>query len=217
MKHAKPSKQHFIILFTVIFVLIAVFPIQTVKSQAPSGTIVSVVPQVSTARAGETLLINITISNVQNLYGLDVTLNWNTTVLQLQNAESRLGAGTASNGVFYNPVNIVEQTESQETGEYHLVATSQSPADSFNGSGIIAVLTFKVAVVGHSDLLLQSELADHPIPDEVSAPIDHTDISGSVDAVIPEFPSIIMVAVLLVCVTAALLFSKSRAGKKSSS
>jgi hypothetical protein len=216
MKHAKPSKQHLILLSATIFVLIAVFPIQMGKSQGSSGTIVSVVPQASTPRPGETLTINITISNVQNLYGVDVTLNWNTTVLYLLRTELRLGMGATPTGVLYNPINIAEQTGSQETGEYHIAATSENPADSFNGSGSIVVLIFNVTVAGHSDLVLQSELADHPLPDEVSAPIDHTDISGSVDAVIPEFPAIAVVGLLLFCATAALLFSKSKVATKKS-
>jgi hypothetical protein len=209
MKHAKPSKQCLIALFVALFALIIVFPIQAVRSQSSTDTIVSVVPQVSTARADDTLVINITISNVQNLFAVDVSLSWNTAVLQIKNAESRLGVS-----VLYNPVNTVEQTVSQETGEYHLVATSQNPADSFNGSGTIATLTFNVTSAGHSDLTLQSELADHPLPEEVSVAIEHRDTSGSVDAVIPEFPAIVVVMLLLVLATVALLFFKRTINKR---
>ncbi len=208
MKHVKLSKQCSIALFVALFALIVVFPIQAVKSQSSTVAIMSVVPQASTARADDTLVINITISNVQNLYGVDVSLSWNPAVLQIKNAESRLGIS-----VLYNPVNTVEQAVSQETGEYHLVAHSQSPADSFNGSGTIATLTFNVTRSGHSDLTLQSELANHPLPEEVAEAIDHEDISGSVDAVIPEFPEIAVVALLLVVATVAFLFFKRTTNK----
>ena len=227
MKQAKPSKRH-IIMFTFVFALMALYPIQAANSQASSGTVVSVVPQVSTARTGETVNVNITVSNVQNLYGLDVTLDWNTSVLQVLNVNSRLGVEAYPDGILYgNRLNydagsvvsgdilVKENSTSQEIGEYHLVAACVGFGDSFNGSGNMVILTFKVITVGHSELVLQSDLADRPVAGETtSTPIDHTDLSGSVDAVIPEFPSIATVALLLVLGTVALLCSK-RALKKS--
>jgi hypothetical protein len=227
MKQAKPSKRQ-IIMFTFVFALMALYPIQAANSQASSGTVVNVVPQMSTAIAGETVTVNITISNVQNLYGLDVTLDWNTSVLQVLNVNSRLGVEAYPDGILYgNHLNydagsvvpgdilVKENSTSQEIGEYHLAAACVGFGDSFNGSGNIVILAFKVITVGHSGLVLQSDLADRPVTGETtSSPIDHTDLSGSVDAVIPEFPSIATVAVLLVLGTVALLFSR-KALKKS--
>ena len=190
-----------------VFALIAILSIQTAGAQT-SSIVVSVSPQISTGRVGETFTVNITLSNVQNLYGLDVTLNWNATVLQVVNSTSLLGVESHSDGVLHEPVSIVENSTSQTVGEYHLVATSQNPADSFNGSGTIATVTFNVTKLGHTELDLQSEPADHPLPDEVSVLIDHTDVRGSFDAVIPEFPGVFAVAMLFAVATVGLLFSK---------
>jgi hypothetical protein len=209
MKKASPSIRQ-IVTFTVILAFLVLIPIQTVRSQGSSSTAVSIVPEINTAIAGETLTVNITINNVQNLYGIDVTLNWNNSILQIVRNESRIGVETNLGGVLHNPLSIVEDSAFQETGEYRLVATSQNPADSFNGSGTIASLTFNATRTGHSDLVLKSDLADHPPPEEVSNPISHTDVGGSVDAVIPEFPATTIIGLLLVLVTIVLMLAKKK-------
>ena len=207
VKHFNRLKRK-IALLAVVLALIGVLSVQMARSQT-SGTVVSVVPEVNAGRVGETFIVNITLSNVQNLYGVDVTLNWNASILQFVSATSLLGVESHPGGVLHEAVTIAEDGTSEEVeGEYNLVATSMNPADSFNGSGTIATITFNVTKVGHSDLTLQSELADHPLPEEFSALIDHTDVSGSFDAVIPEFPSAFVVATLIVVVTVVLLFSK---------
>jgi len=207
MKHSNRLKRK-IALLSALLALIGIFSIQMATSQT-SGAVVSVVPEVDTGRVGETFTVNITLSNVPNLYGVDVTLDWNASILQFISATSLLGVESHPGGVLHDAVSIAANGLSEEVeGEYNLVATSVNPAASFNGSGTIATITFNVTKVGHSDLTLQSELADHPLPDEVSNLIDHIDASGSFDSVIPEFPSAFAVATLLVVVTVGLLFSK---------
>lgn len=226
MKQPKPSRRQ-IIMFTFVFALMAFYPIQAANSQASSGTVVKVVPHVSTAVANETLTVNITISNVQNLYGLDITLSWNVSILQVLNVNSRLGLAANPDGVLYGnglsydagsvlsgDILVEENITDQEIGEYHLVAACVGYRDSFNGSGNIVILTFKVMTFGHSNLVLHSDLADRPLVGETtSTPIDHTDLNGSLDVVIPEFPSIATVVVLLALGTVTLLYFK-RASKK---
>jgi hypothetical protein len=201
-------------MLTLTFVLVVLFPIQSASSQATSGTTVRAVPSNSTPLLGETFTVNITIANVQNLYGIDVTFRWNASVLQVLNVNSRLGVGSHPGGVLYEilpnaKIEIIEDNVSQATGEYHIVATSVNPAPSFSGSGNIALITFNVTSLGHSGLELETELADHPASGEHSNLIEHTDIAGSI-SVIPEFPSIIAVALFLSLATAALAFSKKR-------
>jgi hypothetical protein len=108
-------------------------------------------------------------------------------------------------------VYIVENNISQEAGEYHLVATSVAPAPSFNGSGTIATITFTVLSTGRTALILSSELADYN--PEGSNPINHEDVSGTVEALIPEFPATFALTVLML-VTATVALVYARMGKK---
>ena len=60
--------------------------------------------------------------------------------------------------------------------------------------------------IGHSDLTLISELGDYN--QSGSKPIDHTDVDGSVDSVVPEFPSAAVIGLILILVTAAAVVYK---------
>jgi hypothetical protein len=202
------------IALTLVCTLIVLGPLQFGKSQTSSGTVVAVVPAQNSVRVGETLTVNITITNVQNLYGVDVTLDWNSSLLQIQSATSQVGVETYPGGVLHEtsgyPIIVVQDNSSEELGEYHLVAASQGSADAFNGNGLIATIKFNVTNLGHSELTLQSDLADHPQPGETNAEtIMHSDVSATVDATpIPEFPAVIILGLLVAVATTSLLLSK---------
>jgi len=201
------------ITFTVIFGFLAVFLIPTASVQAATSTTVNVVSSTSTPRLGETFTVTITISNVQNLYALDIALCWNASVLQVLNVNLRLGVESHSDGVLHEqlpnyPIEILTDTLSPETGEYHIAATSVGPTSSFSGSGNVAILTFNVTSLGQAGFGLESELADKPVSGESNF-IEHNDSIDTIN-IIPEFSSIITVALLLVLATTAVALSKKR-------
>lgn len=200
------------LMLAVIFGLVVLFPIQAASVQAASSTTISSIPSTTTPASGEIFAVNITVSNVQNLYGVDVELSWNASVLQVLNVDLRLGVESHPDGVLHEilpdaEIEIVENDVSAETGTYHIVATSVNPAPSFSGSGNIAVLTFNVTSLGHSGFALETELADYPVSDDPANLIEHVTNAGAIN-VIPEFPSLITVALLLALATAAVVFSK---------
>jgi hypothetical protein len=73
------------LIIAIVSALLVIVPIQVAKAQGSSNTIVSIVPAQINVKIGETLTVNITISNVQNLFGLDVTVSWNSSALQILN------------------------------------------------------------------------------------------------------------------------------------
>lgn len=202
-----------------LLILLAALPtihlIQIAFPQSPSNTEVAINPATTNTFLDETITINITISNVQNLYGLDVTLLWNPSALTIQNVNLRLGVKSHPDGVLHETpsgeIFIQENTTNQEIGEYRLVATSVAPAPSFSGTGNIVIITFKVTSIGNSELVLITELADYN--PSGSNLIDHTDVNGSVNSVIPEFPSVITISLTLILVTTGALFSKKLLGR----
>ncbi len=214
MKLLSSEKLNGVVL-ALLFGLLASLPFQAVSVQAASGTTVDVVPSSNALNLGKSFTVNLTISNVQNLYALDVAFSWNTSVLQVMNVNLRLGVESHSDGVLHEnlpnyPINVLEDTLSLETGEYHAAATSVGPTDAFSGSGNIAILTFNVTSIGQVGFKLESELSDKLVSGEPSANlIEHTDNIENV-SIIPEFPTIITVGLLLVFVTAAVVFSKKR-------
>ncbi|MGA3288884.1 MAG: cohesin domain-containing protein [Candidatus Bathyarchaeia archaeon] len=224
------QKKTSIVVLLFVASLLVVLPVQMVKAQT-STTTVTVTPQTSTPVVGQTLTINIQLNNVQNLYAVDVTLNWSTSSLSLQTNQSFVGT---SNGVLNNPTSVVIDTASQQTGEYHLVATSVNPASAYSGTGTIATLTFKVTSAGDSNLTLASTLADYA-PGGISEPIAHNDLSGTVDATvsstssssptptsasptpsIPEFPMVATFSVVVVLSSAIIVLSVKKIIKTTS-
>jgi hypothetical protein len=207
------------------------------KSQGDPNTAVSVIPAQTSIQVGKTFTVNITLSNVANLYGLDVTLDYNSSILQLVGAKpdgnnltsavAFLGTNSIPGGVLYgspvtNDTNSIDagglyyNTSLSTTNEYHIFATSVNQASSFNGSGTIASLTFSVLNSGHSDLTLSSALADHPGTSETtSEEIPHLDNSASVDVgQVPEFSAAVTWVILAVAITSTLMLMKKEFSKK---
>jgi len=183
--------------------------------QAAPETIVKVAPYSTSTYVGETFTINITVIGVQNLYGVEVTLCWNASILEVVGLDLRLGLESHPDGVLHElpfaPIFVAENNVIQEQGKYRLAATSVASAPSFNGSGNIVRLTFNVTDIRNSKLDLETQLYDYPPPDReprISWPIDHTTIDGSFE-VVPEFPNIIIILFLFMVLTIfAIIFSK---------
>jgi len=181
------------------------------------STVVKAVASSSQPSIGETLTVDITISNVQNLFGVDVTLQWDKNVLSATSATSLLGVESHPEGVLHettnDPLMIVEDLLSQETGQYNLAATSTGSASAFNGNGKIATLTFNVTGTGATGLSVTSELSDKPTTDQHSNLIEHTNTADTVEA-IPEFSSIAIIGLLVLAATVVLIASKKNTAKR---
>jgi hypothetical protein len=174
------------VVFMLVLVCLVFCPIQTVSSQI--STTVRVMPSPVSTRLGESFTVTVSLSNVQNLYGLEVILNWNPAVLRATTVDIRLGVESFSDGVLhessYSPIIfIAENNLTQTKGEYRLVATSMAPAPSFNGSGNIVRIAFDPMNLGDSALDLESQLFDYPPIDRdprTSLPIDHATLDSFV-------------------------------------
>lgn len=176
MKFKARAVKKILLWTTLLQLLITAQPI--VIKASPEAT-VKVEPQTNTARVGESFPINITVADVQNLFGLEATLYWNPSVLQMIRVDVRLGADSHQDGVLNEPVDIWKNRTSNEEGKYQLVGYSKGRATpSFNGSGTILRLIFRVTDVGSCELNLETKLASKPPLGGVSSPIIHTTIDG---------------------------------------
>ena len=193
------------LLLSFLTVLLTAPAVQVANVQASPETIVKVDPSTISVNVSDTFTVNITVVDIQNLYSVEVTLNWNSSVLELEEVDIRIGQ---SDGVLNNPFSIVEN--STQTGRYTLAALSYEPAPSFNGTGNVVTLTFKAKDSGDSRLDLESQLYDYPPLDRyppISEPIAHTTLDGFYSAVLPEIPSgvIFMSALILTTLTVFVL------------
>jgi hypothetical protein len=214
-----PTKA--IILAILVFTIVSACFVYAVFAQS---TLVRAEASASQPHVGDTLTINIKISDAQNLYGVDITLNWNTATLKLVSATPQLGVESHPGGVLHEtssyPIELVNNDASQIDGEYHLLATSTgSTTPAFTGSGTVATLTFTVTSTGDTGLALNddkvelSQLASDGTINLVTptttvdpvTPINAgVSVSPSASATpVPEFPTTIIIAVLITLAFAA--------------
>jgi hypothetical protein len=208
-----PTKP--IIVAVLVCTIVSMCFVYTVSAQ---NTFVRAEASTSQPHVGDTLTVNIVISDVQNLFGVDVTLNWNSSTLTLVSATPQLGVESHSDGVLHEsssyPIEVVENTASQSDSEFHLLATSTgSSTPAFTGSGTIATVTFTVTRIGSTGLALNDvELS-------IKGSVDVVTPSTSVDSVnpiIPEYPITIIIVIFIALATATVAISTKLHNNKAS-
>jgi hypothetical protein len=214
MRHNSPTTGRIgrIAFIAMLFATVSLLYISDASALPDTSVIVE--PNESSAIVGDSFSVNVTIVDVQNLYGLEAILSWNSTILALVNVEVQLGQ---DGGVLNAPIYVAEN--STQGSRYTVSATSTNPAPSFNGTGNIVRLNFSVIGLGTSELDLQTQLYDYPPSDRdprLSLPITHADVDGLFQSAIPEFPShlVLVAALMLTLFSAALSKHISRGRNK---
>lgn len=167
-------------------------------------------------KVGDTLTVTVKIRDAVDLYGVDVTLNWNSSVLKAVSATNSLGVESNSNGVLHKssayPIDVEE--DAINDGQYHLLATSQGQSTpSFSGSGTIVTIIFNVTGSGSANLALDNvELSTRDSTGQISLVTPETNVS-TVTATIPEFPATALVLALAVAAAAIILIAAKKIGK----
>ena len=138
-----------------------------VKVEPP--TTVQVDPQLTEILVPLTFTVDVEITNVEDLYELEIYFSWNTTLMDY-----------VSHTV-YSLLNEPAQTNdevNQTAGTYWIWSESQVPASPFDGSGTVFKMTFQAKAAGTSILnISSSELLDSTY---FANPIAHDVLSGTV-------------------------------------
>lgn len=188
-----------------------VFFASTPSSHAQPQTVVRLEPAFCSANLGQIFNVNITVADVQNLYGLEIDVIWNASVLEIAGVDVKIGQ---AGGALCSPVYIAEN--STTTSQYILAATSVAPAPPFNGTGTAATITFRVKDHGNSTLNVTSQLYDFPPPDReprTSLPIEHTTLGSMFEETIPEISSLPILAVLIAVAVSTAVLSLKKLGR----
>ena len=108
---------------------------------------------------GQNFNVDIAVSDVQNLYGWEFTLNWSSTFL---------GAVNVAEGPFLRSLGQTFFSSNTDNTLGHMIVdcTLLGNVGSANGSGVLATLTFNVKAAGQSILdLYDATLLDSSYPD----------------------------------------------------
>jgi hypothetical protein len=136
------------------------------------------------ARAtGTQFIVAVKIIDVTDLYGFDLKLRWNTTVLDYVSHSVHVPRDTYVDGVLWNPVIPVADQVNATAGTYEIAYASLAPAPTFTGSGTVFTMTFEIKyqpVQPEPDANVTLELYLTDLSAPLGVPIDHTAESGTI-------------------------------------
>jgi hypothetical protein len=186
--------------------LASVIFLSLIGSVRCSGTVISISPSSDTipqSQIGKSLQVNITISNVTNLWGWVVTLNWNPTILNFTNMTEGPFLDSVGSTLFLYPT--------PGSGSLTQITDELLENTSVNGNGTLATINFKVLAYGQSNITLSDTLLYQPLSGN---PLSHAQIAHTVNngqiIVISEFPSWALPAIIIVATIPAMILAKRR-------
>jgi len=145
---------------------------------ASPGAVIAIEPaEVLDVPVGETFKLNLTVTDVSNLYGWQVNITFNPSILNVASTEE---------GPFLKQVNetVVYKKTSNDGGFLLLTSTFTTPypLQGATGSGLLATVTFTVTGQGASSLnfVKGTKMNTVPPPYQTVLPItDFTSVGGS--------------------------------------
>jgi len=204
-----------------MFLFITIATIGSITNEANAGTtIVAVVPTeiiVPPEDIGKTFQVNVTVTNVTDLYAWNINVSWNPSVLRfvgvpVEGPFLKQGGTTA---FMYSKIN---NTAGYINGA-GISCTLLGTVPGVNGNGTLLILTFNATAIGVSPIDISSPVSkDVPrktvlVKSDRKTLIPHEDVDGSV-TVIPEFSGPILTAVFLAITLLAVALAKKASSLK---
>jgi len=137
-------------------------------------TIVSVYPDEVTVYRHESFCVNVTVTDVTDLYGWEFKLYWNSTILNCTNAQIHAPDIWGEN--VFEAGDGIQNDFNATHGRYFKAMSALYPTSSFNGSIAIVTLTFETKAAENSTL----DLEDTKLSDSQARAITHATADGSV-------------------------------------
>ena len=169
-----------------LFCIIGLFSALTFSGPAsPAVSAIAnlyVYPSWVSAEPGSTFKVDLRISGGRDVFAWQVTLGWNSSVLDFVNATE----GSFLKGIGQDPTMWFNRTYQDQVGNDTITigATRLGHVLGVDGSGILAIVAFRVEVIGETPLYLtETMLADsRPTP----YPIEHTTTDGIFSNIAPN-------------------------------
>jgi hypothetical protein len=142
--------------FLTLLTLALISAINISPALAPEETVVKVIPQTIEKGpenvTGEIVSIAVVVESVTNLYGFDIKFKWNTTYLEYVNRTVTVPVEDYPDpqppspypGILHENVLQVKDDVNTTAGTYHIAYASMAPALTFNGSGTVFTMRFRI-------------------------------------------------------------------------
>jgi hypothetical protein len=170
-------------LLAILVVVVAYVILSYHQPTSPPATQLSVEPETVQGRTGQDLTLNISISNVNNLYGWEFYFGWDSSLLSLVSVNEGPFLKSGGNTDFSYFLNT--------TGEHVVVdCTLEGQIPGVSGDGTLATATFNVTNVGQCPLNLYNvdlrDSSDAQIPCQAISGYGYFSASAALLSVEPE-------------------------------
>ena len=132
---------------------------------------------------GKEFTVAVKIIDVENLYGFDLKFRWNTTYLEYVSHSVRVPRNTYLDGVLWNPILPLTDEVNTSNGTYWIAYSCLAPAPTFNGTGTVFTMTFRVKyhpVQPEPTANITLELYSTDLAAKGGDPIPHTTEHGTI-------------------------------------
>jgi hypothetical protein len=158
-------------LLCLITLAAVIVPTRISQVKADSSAIVYVdPPSVEDLFSPATFTIKVKVANVTDLYGVDVQLAWNPSLLEYVSHAVKIPVSTHPDGILNSPVLAVMNIVDPVAGTYWVAYASMLPAVGFNGGGTVFEMTFRVKGIGRCVI----EITNADLSDSLGIPIART-------------------------------------------
>jgi hypothetical protein len=122
---------------------------------------------------GETVTISVILcTDVQNLYGFDIALKWDPTILEYIGHVVMAPVESYSEGVLHGPIFSLKDEADPSAGICWIACSSMPPAEPFSGNGAFFTITFEVLSISNEHAF---QLVSVALSDDQGRPIDYQD------------------------------------------
>jgi hypothetical protein len=146
-----------LILFVLLIGLVFLSPrsgyLQSAVAHSPDAATITFSPSPVTIAGCDSVLVNVMVNDVVNLYGADVQISFDPAVLEVVDANPTKPGVQVLNGGFLVKPWILYDTANNTTGVIHFVATQINPTPPANGTGILITINFRARTAATSSSL----------------------------------------------------------------
>jgi hypothetical protein len=156
-----------VIVAVFLLVVLLIFLVYLIPWRSTSSTVLFVNPKTVQGKVGDNFVVNVSVSNVTDLYGYEFSLSWNPAILNVtivtEGPFLRSGGGT----YFYPQIN-------GGSGRLKVDCGLIGSIPGVSGQGTLAIIQFHVKEGGTCDL----DLYDTQLDSSTNGTIAHTVNSG---------------------------------------
>jgi LysM repeat protein len=173
-----------------------------------SETTVSIQPATQTIHVGETTTVDVQIDNVSNLFGVDLRLSFDPSIVKVVDSNPLVDGVQVEPGAFLDISGgkgfVVDNSADNTAGTINYAATLLSPADPVSGGGPLIRITFEGVGEGESSITLDSVMLSDAKAAEIPAATQNGSITvRGIEPTVPPSGNVIISGTVEDCLTGA--------------